>query len=160
MIKKRLVLGLTFLICIFTLGCSKVENTSKEDDSKKISNEHNINKDNANKISTKDSLNEVKDKMYNACIYDSQDNAIKTMEEAKEYVKNILPDGIKEIESKYSEDKGVTYAKYGTEDFVYYVCYIHPYKPLENNIKNYDLHTVSGIKFKRVEINSNWESSK
>lgn len=160
MIKKRLVLGLTLLICIFTLGCSKVENTSKEDDSKKISNEHNINKDTANKISTKDSLNEVKDKMYNACIYDSQDNAIKTMEEAKEYVKNILPDGIKEIESKYSEDKGVTYAKYGTADFVYYVCYIHPYKPLENNIKNYDLNTVSGIKFKRVEINSNWESSK
>ncbi len=36
MIKKRLVLGFTFLICIFTLGCSKVENTSKEDDSKKL----------------------------------------------------------------------------------------------------------------------------
>ncbi|GIM32228.1 hypothetical protein [Paraclostridium bifermentans] len=160
MIKKRLVLGLTFLVCIFTLGCSKVENTSKEDDSKKISTEHNTNKDTANKISFNDSLSEVKDKMYNACIYDSQDQPIKTMEEAKEYVKNILPDGIKEIESKYSEDKGVTYAKYGTEDFVYYVCYIHPYKPLENNIKNYDLNTVSGIKFKRVEINSNWESSK
>ncbi|OXX82575.1 hypothetical protein AVM15_17625 [Paraclostridium benzoelyticum] len=98
--------------------------------------------------------------MYNACIYDSKDQAIKTMEEAKEYVKNILPDGIKEIESKYSEDKGVTYAKYGTEDFVFYVCYGHPYKPLENNIKNYDLNTVSGITFPRVEINSNWESSK
>lgn len=160
MIKKRLVLGLTFLICIFTLGCSKVENTSKEDDSKKISTEHNTNKDTANKISFSDSLSEVKDKMYNACIYDSQDQPIKTMEEAKEYVKNILPDGIKEIESKFREDKGVTYAKYGTEDFVFYVCYVHPYKPLENNIKNYDLNTVSGIKFKRVEINSNWESSK
>ena len=84
MIKKRLVLGFTFLICIFTLGCSKVENTSKEDDSKKISNEHNINKDAVNKISTKDSLNEVKDKIYNACIYDNKDRAIKTMEEAKE----------------------------------------------------------------------------
>lgn len=160
MIKKRLVLGLTFLVCIFALGCSKVENTSKEDDSKKISNEHNINKDASNKISFNDSLSEVKDKMYNACIYDSQDQPIKTMEEAKKYVKNILPDGIKEIESKFREDKGVTYAKYGIEDFVFYVCYIHPYKPLENNIKNYDLNTVSGIKFKRVEINSNWASSK
>lgn len=160
MIKKRVVLGLTFLMCIFTLGCSKVENTSKEEDSKKISTEHTINKGSANKISFNDSLSEVKDKMYNACIYDSHDQPIKTMEEAKEYVKNILPDGIKEIESKFSEDKGVTYAKYGIEDFVFYVCYIHPYKPLEHNIKNYDLNTVSGIKFKRVEINSNWESSK
>lgn len=160
MIKKRLVLGFTFLICIFTLGCSKVENTSKEDDSKKISNEHNINKDASNKISFNDSLSEVKDKMYNACIYDSLDQPIKTMEEAKKYVKNILPDGIKEIESKYMKDHGATYAKYGTEDFVFYVCYVHPYKPMENNVKHSDLNAVSGITFPRVEINSNWESSK
>ena len=98
--------------------------------------------------------------MYNACIYDSQDQPIKTMEEAKKYVKNILPDGIKEIESKYMKDHGATYAKYGTEDFVFYVCYVHPYKPMENNVKQSDLNTVSGITFPRVEINSNWESSK
>ncbi len=47
-----------------------------------------------------DSISEVKEKIYNACVLGKED---KTMDKSVEYVKSILPDGSKEIEREYDE---------------------------------------------------------
>lgn len=146
---KRLVtLGLISMLSVFMLGCNNNAGISNEDNSNKVNTE--IIKENPNKITIKDSLTEAQDKMYKAYFYDNKDKAAKTKKDAMEYIKDVLPDGVEEIENTYLEDKGVTQIKYSIKDMVFYVCLVHPYNGLEDNN---DLDSVSGITFPRIEIN-------
>ena len=154
--KKGILIVITFLICTINLGCEKVGNTTKKDASKKISTEYN-----SKKISTKDSLDEIHKKIFDASFFNQQGTSVMTMKKGTEYVKSILPDAVKEIESKYNENKGVKIVKYGIDNYVFYVCYVHPHNfGNPNNPNPYDVNTLCGIHFPRVEVNSGWDSTK
>ena len=154
--KKGILIVITFLICTINLGCEKSGNTTKKDISKKISTEYN-----SKKISTKDSLDTIHKKLFDASFFNEEGTSVMTIKKGEEYVKSILPDGVKEIESKYKENKGVKIVKYGIDNYVFYACYVHPYTGYnETNPNSFDIDTICGIHFSRAEVNSGWDSTK
>ena len=140
-IKKIFMIAIC-LILILSIGCSKNEKRITEDE------QH------IAKITMQDSLSEVKDKLIKASVYDQMDKATRNMEESLEYVKSILPEGIKEINKEYKKDKGVTEVTYEVDDFKFTVWYIHPQGKGESSDGEYDLEKTSGIYFSEI----NWHS--
>ncbi len=75
--------------------------------------------------------------------YSSEVNPqILTMEESIEYVKENTHEDIKEVNSKYEDEVGVTQITYRVGDKEYIVKYMHPYK---NNENEYDKNSTAGI---------------
>ncbi|MPM97829.1 hypothetical protein SDC9_145009 [bioreactor metagenome] len=130
------------LVSILSIGCSKNEKIIKEDEQ------------DTGKITMQDSLSEVKDKLIKASVYDKMDKATRNMEESLEYVKSILPQGIKETNKEYKKDKGITEVTYEVDDFKFTVWYIHPQGKGESSDEEYDLEKTSGIYFPAI----NWHS--
>ncbi|MGL5694297.1 MAG: hypothetical protein ACRCXA_09470 [Peptostreptococcaceae bacterium] len=146
--KKNIIIGSLVALSLFTVGC---KDSSTKPDVVDSGSEQNVS---AIKISIKDSITNVKDKLYNACFFDKQDKAIKTLDESLEYIKEILPEGVEEIENINSEENGTTKLKYKIDDIVFYVIILHP----NNGDSTFDMASVSGISFPRVEIDTNWQS--
>lgn len=151
--KKNTMIGLIVALGLFTVGCQDDSPGADIADSKS---EQNIS---TNKVNLKDSMIEVKEKLYKACFFDKKNNPVKTMEESLEYIKSVLPEGVEEIENISLEEKGLTNLKYKIEDIVFYVVVLHPdNRDIDNRDSIYDFKSVSGITFPRVEINTNWQS--
>lgn len=144
--KRSLVLILMIVFCTFVVGC--------EDSSTNVQEPASYVKSSKDRVSLNDSTVEMKDKLYNACFFDKDDKPVKTMEESFDYIKNILPEDVEEIENAYKENKGTTELKYKVKDVVFYVIILHPH----NGDSTYNLKSVSGISFPRVEIDTNWQS--
>lgn len=138
---KKIFMIVICLISILSIGCSKNEKIITEDEQK------------ITKITMQDSLSEVKDKLIKASEYDRMDKATRNMEESLEYVKSILPEGIKEINKEYKKDKGVTEVTYKVDDFKFTVWYIHPLGKGESSDDEYDLEKTSGIYFSAINWN-------
>lgn len=130
------------LISVLSIGCSKNEKIIVKDEQ------------NIAKITMQDSLSEVKNKLIKASVYDKMDKATRNMDESIEYVKSILPEGIKEINKEYKKDKGVTEVTYEVDEFKFTVWYIHPQGKVESSDDEYDLEKTSGIYFSAI----NWHS--
>lgn len=144
--KRRFLLILMITFCLFCVGCkgSSVDIQESKPGSKS----------NAEKVSLDDSVIEIRDKLYKSCFFDKNDKSVKTMDESLDYIKNILPEGVEEVENTYEDDKGATKLLYKIEDVLFYVFILHPH----NGDGTYDLKSVSGISFPRVEIDTNWKS--
>lgn len=138
---KKIFMIVICLISILSIGCSKNEKIITEGEQK------------ITKITMQDSLSEVKDKLIKASEYDQMDKATRNMEESLEYVKSILPEGIKEINKEYKKDKGVTEVTYKVDDFKFTVWYIHPLGKGESSDDEYDLEKTSGIYFSAINWN-------
>lgn len=144
--KRSLLLILMIALCVFVVGC--------KDSSIDVQEPASDTKLSTDRISLSDSTIEMRDKLYNACFFDKDDKPVKTTEESLDYIKNILPEGIEEIENVCEENKGTTKLKYKVEDVVFYVFILHPH----NGDSTYDLKSASGISFPRIEIDTNWQS--
>ena len=144
--KRSLLLIFMIAFCMFVVGCkdSSIDVQEPVSDAKSSTDRVNLN----------DSTVEMKDKLYNACFFDKDDKPVMTMEESLDYIKNVLPEGVEEIENVCEEDKGTTKLKYKSEDAVFYVFILHPH----NEDSTYNLKSVSGISFPRVEIDTDWQS--
>lgn len=146
--KKNMVIGLVIVLGVLVVGC---KDTPTEDEITDSVSEQNIS---TNKINLEDSIVEVKDKLYNACFFDKQDKAVKALDESLKYIKEVLPEGVEEIENVSSKEEGNTKLKYKIDDSLFYVIILHP----NNGDSTFDMESVSGISFPRVEIDTNWQS--
>ena len=135
--KKILIVSIC-LISILGIGCSKSEKTS------------------STQVSIQDSLTQVKSKLVDASYYNEDDKASRSMEESIEYIKTILPQGIKEVSKEYKKDKGITEIIYEIDDFKFTVWFIHPLGKGESSDDEYDLQNTSGIYFSDI----NWHNTK
>lgn len=68
----------------------------------------------------------------------------RSMEGSVSYVKEILPEDVKEIDRTYENEVGVTAVTYKADDIEFEVRYMHPYKD-NGNSDDYDLSKTAGI---------------
>lgn len=143
---KLRVISLGCLICLslFILGCSNKDNNSNE--SKKSEGEVIDNKLDDSQNEEVD-VEDLKLKMMRASYSSEENPKDRTIEEALEYVKQTLPEGIKEIDRSYEGEVGVTKVTYELDGLNFEVRYMHPYKEDGNGIDEYDLKKTVGIDF-------------
>ncbi|WP_373600254.1 hypothetical protein [Paraclostridium bifermentans] len=142
---KLRVISLGCLICLslFMFGCSNKDNNNKLQKSENEIVDNQLDDSQNEKIDVED----LKLKMMRAS-YSSEENPTnRTIEEALEYVKQTLPEGIKEIERSYESEVGVTKVTYAVDGLNFEVRYMHPYKEDGNGIDEYDLKKTVGIDF-------------
>lgn len=135
---KKIFIVAICLISTLGIGCSKSEKTT------------------ATQITMQDSLPQVKSKLVDASYYNEDDRANKSMEQSIEYIKTILPQGIKEVSKEYKKDKGITEIIYEIDDFKFTVWCVHPLGKGESIDDEYDLQNTSGIYFSDI----NWHNKK
>ena len=139
---KKIFIVSICLISILGIGCIKSEKTTENQDSKQVS--------------IQDSLTQVKSKLVDASYYNEDDKASRSMEQSIEYIKTILPQGIKEVSKEYKKDKGITEIIYEVDDFKFTVWFIHPLGKGESIDDEYDIKNTSGIYFSDI----NWHNTK
>lgn len=144
--RKNILLILLVALCVFIVGCkdSNIDANGSTPSSETAT----------DKINLDDSVVKIKDKLYKACFFDKNNSTVKTMAQSLEYIKSVLPEGVKEIENVSSKEDGVTKLKYKIEDIVFYVVILHPH----NGDSTENLKSVSGVTFPRVEIDIDWQS--
>ncbi|UOW67214.1 hypothetical protein [Paraclostridium bifermentans] len=118
------------LLILFTLivGCSKSNKTIE--DTQGTGKEVNI--------------QELEQKLAAASYSSELEPVQRSMEGSLEYVKGILPEGVKEIDRNYESEVGVTAVTYKADVIEFEVRYMHPYKD-NGNSDEYDLSKTAGI---------------
>lgn len=140
--KLRLVSTLILVISsMFMFGCNRSNDTLNK--VRKIENKNTI--ENQEIEDSKDVyIQELEVKMSEASYSSESDTIKRTMEESVEYVKEILPKGILEIDRNYESEVGVTEVTYKADNLEFKVRYMHPYKE-NGNSDEYDLNKTVGI---------------
>lgn len=142
--KKLVFVVLLSLILLSIVGCGQDKEIMEEKENQITE-----------KITMQDSLSDVKDRLIKASTYDEMDPNKKSMDESLEYVKSVLPEGIKEVAKNYKKEKGVTEIIYEVDEFEFTVNYIHPFKKGGNNVDEYDLECTSGTIFSGICFRNN-----
>ncbi|MCU9810299.1 MULTISPECIES: hypothetical protein [Paraclostridium] len=121
-------IGILLILFIFMVGCSKSNKTIE--DTQETGKEVNI--------------QELEQKLAAASYSSELEPVQRSMEGSLEYVKGILPEGVKEIDRTYESEVGVTAVTYKADDIEFEVRYMHPYKD-NGNSDEYDLSKTAGI---------------
>lgn len=121
-------IGIVLILFILIVGCSKSNKTIE--DGKETGKEVNI--------------QELEQKLSAASYSSELEPVQRSMEGSLEYVKGILPEGVKEIDRTYESEVGVTAVTYKADDIEFEVRYMHPYKD-NGNSDEYDLSKTAGI---------------
>lgn len=121
-------IGILLILFIFMVGCSKSNKTIE--DTQETRKEVNI--------------QELVQKLAAASYSSESEPVQRSMEGSLEYVKEILPEGVKEIDRTYESEVGVTAVTYKADDIEFEVRYMHPYKD-NGNSDEYDLSKTAGI---------------
>lgn len=134
-------IGILLILFIFTVGCSKSNKAVEE--SQKTAKENEI-KNQEDEDLKELNIQELVQKLA-AASYSSESEPIqRSMEGSLEYVKGILPEGVKEIDRTYESEVGVTAVTYKADDIEFEVRYMHPYKD-NGKSDEYDLSKTAGI---------------
>lgn len=134
-------IGILLILLIFTVGCSKSNKTIE--DTKETAKENKI--ENQEDEDLKEiNIQELEQKLAAASYSSELEPIQRSMEGSIEYVKGILPKGVKEIDRNYESEVGVTAVTYKADDIEFEVRYMHPYKD-NGNSDEYDLSKTAGI---------------
>ncbi|EQK45958.1 putative lipoprotein [[Clostridium] bifermentans ATCC 19299] len=134
-------IGILFALFIFMVGCSRSNKTIE--DTQEAAKENTI-ENQENEDSKEVSIQELAQKLAEASYSSESEPIQRSMEGSLEYVKGILPEGVKEIDRTYESEVGVTAVTYKADDIEFEVRYMHPYKD-NGNSDEYDLSKTAGI---------------
>lgn len=138
---KVVVIGVLFIAFIFMLSYNKSNKIKEKPRERDI--ESNI-QNQENEYLNEINIQELERKLTQASYSSESEPIQRSMEGSLEYVKGILPEGVKEIDRTYESEVGVTAVTYKADDIEFEVRYMHPYKD-NGNSDEYDLSKTAGI---------------
>lgn len=131
---RLISIGIVLILFILIVGCSKSNKTIETGKDTAIENQD----------SKEINIQELEQKLTTASYSSESEPIERSMEGSVTYVKEILPEGVKEIDRTYESEVGVTAVTYKLDNIEFEVRYMHPYKD-NGNSDEYDLSKTAGI---------------
>lgn len=138
---KVVVIGVLFIAFIFMLSYNKSNKIKEKPRERDI--ESNI-QNQENEYLNEINIQELERKLTQASYSSELEPIERSMEGSVLYVKEILPEDVKEIDRTYESEVGVTAVTYKVNNIEFEIRYMHPYKN-NGNSDEYDLSKTAGI---------------